>query len=151
MERMSGPRTPEHLNTMQPTESRLLDWLRAARRVMAFCGAGVSAESGLPTFRGAGGLWEGIPVEEVATSRAFRHDPARVWRFYAWRQEAVSAAAPNAAHYALAAMEQRYEEFLLVTQNVDDLHERAGSRRLVKLHGNLMELRCPRCAAVTRI
>src|SRR5262249_45593304 len=92
-----------------------------------------------------GGLWEGVPVEEVATPQAFARDPARVWRFYAWRQERVAAAAPNAAHRALASMEERFEAFLLVTQNVDDLHERAGSRQIVKLHGNLMEIRCVRC------
>src|SRR5436305_4493419 len=118
---------------------------------MAFCGAGVSAESGLPTFRGAGGLWEGSPVQEVATPEGFRRDPARVWRFYAWRQAGVASAAPNAAHRALAAMEQHFDAFLLVSQNVDDLHERAGSHRLVKLHGSLMETRCPRCRRVTSV
>jgi NAD-dependent deacetylase len=128
---------------------KLLDWLRVAQSVAAFCGAGVSAESGLPTFRGAGGLWEGTPVEEVATPKAFARDPARVWSFYAWRQESAAAAAPNAAHVTLARMEQIYERFLVITQNVDNLHERAGSRHLVKLHGNLMELRCPGCETLT--
>jgi NAD-dependent deacetylase len=130
-------------------EATLVEWLKAADSVMAFCGAGVSAESGLPTFRGAGGLWDGDPVEAVATPESFRRDPQRVWRFYSRRQEALARARPNPAHLALAAMEQRYRRFLLVTQNVDDLHERAGSRELVKLHGNLMQVRCVRCGLLT--
>jgi NAD-dependent deacetylase len=126
-------------------EDTLVEWLRAARRVIAFCGAGVSAESGVPTFRGAGGLWEGHRVEEVATPAAFHRDPRLVWRFYAARQEGLAAVHPNPAHRALAAMEARYDDFLLVTQNVDNLHERAGSRKMVKLHGSVMEVRCVRC------
>lgn len=127
----------------------LAGWLREAGRVMAFCGAGISAESGLPTFRGAGGLWEGHRVEEVATPEAFEVDPQRVWRFYAQRQAALGDVRPNPAHEALARMEGRYRDFLLVTQNVDDLHERAGSTRLIKLHGSLMEVRCTECERVT--
>lgn len=115
---------------------------------MAFCGAGVSAESGLPTFRGPGGLWEGHRVEDVATPAAFRRDPQMVWRFYAMRQEALGRVEPNPAHHALARLEQACDDFLLVTQNVDDLHERAGSRKMVKIHGSLMETRCVRCERV---
>jgi NAD-dependent deacetylase len=129
-------------------EELLIEHLRGARAVLAFCGAGVSAESGLPTFRGAGGLWEGHRVEEVATPQAFRRDPALVWRFYAARQQAHLTVHPNPAHEALAAMEDRYDPFLLVTQNVDQLHERAGSRKMIKLHGSLFETRCTACAAV---
>lgn len=129
----------------------LVNWLRSARRVMAFCGAGVSAESGVPTFRGAGGLWEGHRVEDVATPEAFEADPQTVWRFYAMRQEALQKVDPNPAHRVLAAMEARYPEFLLVTQNVDHLHERAGSSRMIKLHGSIMEVRCTECARVTPI
>lgn len=125
--------------------------LRAARRVCVYAGAGVSAESGIPTFRGAGGLWEKHRAEELATPEAFARDPLLVWRWYAWRQRVVAAARPNAAHRALAAMEAFYPEFLLVTQNVDDLHERAGSRRMVKLHGSVMETRCPRCGDVASL
>jgi NAD-dependent deacetylase len=102
----------------------------------------VSAESGLATFRGAGGLWEGRPPAELATPEAFREDPETVWRFYAWRRERAAAAEPNAAHHALAALERRLAGFHLVTQNVDGLHERAGSRRIVRLHGSLWRLRC---------
>lgn len=133
------------------SEAMLIEWLRSARRVLAFCGAGVSAESGVPTFRGAGGLWEGHRIEEVATPEAFEYHPELVWRFYAMRQEALPHVAPNPAHQVLAAMEARYPDFLLVTQNVDDLHERAGSSRMIKLHGSLMEVRCSECERVTPI
>ena len=136
---------------MSTPEAQLTDWLREAERVMAFCGAGVSAESGVPTFRGAGGLWEGHRIEDVAMPEGFQRDPQAVWRFYVQRQEQLQTVRPNPAHEVLAAMEDRYAEFLLVTQNVDDLHERAGSRKLVKLHGSLMETRCTRCATVTAL
>jgi len=129
------------------SESVFVEWLRQAGRVLAFCGAGVSAESGVPTFRGAGGLWEGHRIEEVATPEAFARNPQLVWRFYAARQEALRQVEPNPAHRALAEMERYYSGFLLVTQNVDNLHERAGSREMVKIHGSLMEVRCVRCAA----
>lgn len=133
---------------LDPSERQLAEWLTGARRVMAFCGAGVSAESGVPTFRGAGGLWEGHSIEEVATPEAFDRNPLLVWRFYALRQQGVVQVRPNPAHYALAAIERSHAQFLLVTQNIDNLHERAGSRKLIKLHGNLMEARCTRCKAV---
>lgn len=130
-------------------EQTLEHWLREASAVLAFCGAGVSAESGVPTFRGAGGLWEGHRVADVATPEAFEQDPRTVWRFYAARQEALQQVEPNPAHAVLAAMEERYPELLLVTQNVDNLHERAGSRKLIKLHGSLMEVLCTRCETIT--
>ena len=127
----------------------LISWLSEARRIFAFCGAGISAESGVPTFRGAGGLWEGHRVEEVATPEAFEIDPQTVWRFYAQRQAQLPNVEPNAAHRVLAEMENRYDELLLVTQNVDNLHERAGSSQLIKLHGSLMEVRCTECERIT--
>ena len=117
--------------------------------MLAFCGAGVSAESGVPTFRGAGGLWEGHRVEDVATPEAFEQDPLLVWRFYAARQRSLRSVEPNPAHRVLAEMERHYREFLLVTQNVDNLHERAGSEQLLKLHGSLLETRCTECERVT--
>ena len=110
--------------------------------ILALTGAGVSAESGLATFRGPDGLWEGRDPMELATPEAFSQDPDTVWRFYAWRREKAAAAEPNGAHTALADLERRREDFLLVTQNVDGLHERAGSRRVVRLHGSLWRLRC---------
>jgi NAD-dependent protein deacetylase/lipoamidase len=114
--------------------------------VLVLTGAGVSAESGVPTFRGAGGLWEGRRAEDVATPQAFQSDPELVWRFYAQRRLKAAEVAPNAGHVALARLEQRLgDRFLLATQNVDGLHRRAGSRRLVELHGNLFTSRCDGC------
>ena len=116
--------------------------------IVVLTGAGVSAESGLPTFRGGGGLWEGHRVEEVATPGAFARDPQLVYRFYNQRRAKLrdAAVAPNPAHRALAELERGWPGgFLLVTQNVDDLHERAGSRRLVHLHGELMRGLCRAC------
>lgn len=132
-------------------EQQLIDLMDSARRVFVFCGAGVSAESGVPTFRGMGGLWEGHRVEDVATPEAFQRDPVTVWRFYAARQAGLMGVLPNPAHQVLAAMERHYPAFLLVSQNVDNLHERAGSHRLVKLHGSLMETRCTAHGTVTTI
>jgi NAD-dependent deacetylase len=115
-------------------------------RLLVLTGAGISAESGLATFRGAGGLWDGHPVEQVASPGGFAADPELVWRFYSMRRAAAATAAPNAAHEALAAVEERLgERFLLVTQNVDGLHGRAGSRRLVEIHGTLWRTRCSAC------
>lgn len=130
------------LRSDKSEEAQLVEYLQRASRIFVFCGAGVSAESGLPTFRGMGGLWEGHRVEDVATPEAFARDPATVWRFYTARQAGLTHAEPNPAHQVLAAMERHYPAFLLVSQNVDDLHERAGSQKLVKLHGSLMETRC---------
>ncbi len=111
-------------------------------------GAGVSAESGLPTFRGAGGLWCGYRVEEVASPQAWARDPRMVWEFYSMRRRAAAAAAPNPGHRALAELERRLaDRFLLCTQNVDSLHEQAGSQRVVHMHGELFKSRCDRCAA----
>ena len=110
--------------------------------MLALTGAGVSAESGLATFRGAGGLWEGRDPATLATPEAFHEDPLTVWRFYAWRRARAAAARPNPAHEALVALERARDGFLLVTQNVDGLHERCGSRRVVRLHGSLWRVRC---------
>jgi NAD-dependent deacetylase len=109
-------------------------------------GAGISAESGLATFRGSGGLWNGYRVEEVATPEAWAADPTLVWHFYSQRRRNASSAQPNAAHLALARIEmQLADRFYLCTQNVDDLHERAGSQRIHHMHGNLFQSRCTRC------
>lgn len=117
--------------------------------VVVLTGAGVSADSGVATFRGAGGLWEGQRIEDVATPEAWRRAPDRVWRFYQQRRAALASVGPNAAHSALVELERRLAAsgapFTLVTQNVDDLHERAGSRALLHMHGELAVLRCERC------
>lgn len=118
----------------------------AEDRLFVLTGAGVSAESGLATFRGSGGLWNGHRVEDVATPEAWRANPELVWRFYSMRRRDAMTAEPNAGHFALAAMEQKLgERFYLCTQNVDDLHERAGSRRVHHMHGTLFQSRCEWC------
>ena len=120
--------------------------LLAYDRLFVLTGTGVSAESGLATFRGSGGLWNGYAVEQVATPQAWRQDPALVWNFYSMRRRDAQAAQPNPAHLALAAIEQKLgDRFYLCTQNVDDLHERAGSHRVQHMHGTLFHSRCEGC------
>jgi NAD-dependent deacetylase len=120
--------------------------LVAEDRVFVLTGAGISAESGLATFRGSGGLWNGFRVEQVATPEAWEADPALVWGFYSQRRRDALAAEPNAGHRALAELERRLgHRFYLCTQNVDDLHERAGSERVHHMHGTLFASRCVRC------
>ena len=117
--------------------------LSSQDRVFVLTGAGVSAESGLPTFRGVNGLWRGYRVEEVATPEAFAADPALVWQFYSERRQRHETVKPNPAHYALAELERTLaERFFLCTQNVDSLHEQAGSQRVVHMHGRIMQSRC---------
>ena len=118
------------------------------RNIVILTGAGISAESGVPTFRAADGLWENHRIEDVATPQAFRRDPALVQRFYDARRAALAGVAPNAAHLALARLDADWSgELLLVTQNVDDLHERGGSRRLLHMHGELKRALCTGCGA----
>lgn len=119
--------------------------LAAARRVVVFTGAGVSQESGLGTFRGPGGLWERFRPEQLATPEAFDRDPGLVWRWYAGRFEAMRAAVPNPAHRTIARWGTRFPSLLVVTQNIDRLHQRAGSRDVLELHGTVWESRCVRC------
>jgi NAD-dependent deacetylase len=114
--------------------------------LLVLTGAGVSAESGLPTYRGTGGLWRSLPFERLASPAGFHADPALVWRFYSERREAALRAEPNPGHRALVEAERRLgERFLLVTQNVDGLHRRAGSERLIEIHGRLLGTRCSGC------
>lgn len=124
-------------------------WLREARRIAVLTGAGVSAESGVPTFRGPGGLWRTHRPEELATQGAFARDPKLVWEWYDWRRSLIARVDPNPGHSALAALEDRSPEFTLITQNVDGLHERAGSRRVHRLHGSIWRVRCTECCAET--
>ncbi|MBZ0117489.1 MAG: NAD-dependent deacylase [Sandaracinaceae bacterium] len=115
-------------------------------RLLVLTGAGASKDSGIPTFRDAGGLWENHRVEDVGSPEGFARDPQLVWRFYSQRRAGVLRAEPNAGHHALASVEERLgDRFLLVTQNVDGLHARAGSRRSIELHGSLLFTRCSRC------
>jgi NAD-dependent deacetylase len=120
--------------------------LSAKDRLFVLTGAGISAESGLATFRGSGGLWNGYRVEEVATPEAWYANPELVWQFYSMRRRDAMKAHPNAGHIALAAIEEKLDErFYLCTQNVDDLHERAGSLRIHHMHGSLFQSRCVHC------
>ncbi len=141
------PPVDDALNDVLRQASALLG---SARRVCVLTGAGVSAESGVNTFRGAGGLWEGHRVEDVATPGAFARDPVFVWKFYNARRAALNSVRPNPGHVALAAMERRWGSgrFTLVTQNVDGLHRDAGSETVVELHGNIRRVRCTGCLAV---
>ena len=117
--------------------------LRLARRITVLTGAGISAESGMPTFRDAQtGLWARYRPEELATPQAFRRDPRLVWEWYAWRRGLVTQVEPNPGHLALAEMEQHVPSFILITQNVDGLHRRAGSQNIVELHGNIHRVKC---------
>ena len=118
------------------------------RNIVILTGAGVSAESGIDTFRAEGGLWEQHRVEDVATPEAFERDPELVLRFYDMRREAIQTKQPNPAHEALAKLDREWSgELLIVTQNVDDLHERAGARRLIHMHGALRSALCAMCGA----
>jgi len=118
----------------------LVDALTGARRVTVMTGAGVSAASGVPTFRGADGLWKHFRVEELATPDAFARDPRLVWEWYNWRRQLIGACEPNAAHHVLADWSLRFPQFALITQNVDGLHERAGTARVLRLHGSIWDV-----------
>ncbi len=144
---MHPPVDADDLDTALERATRML---RRANRVAVLTGAGVSAESGVPTFRGGGGLWEGQRVEDVATPRAFARDPTLVWRFYNARRANLRTVRPNPGHRALVDLEDRWtsDRFTLVTQNVDGLHRAAGSRHVLEVHGTLSRVRCTECPRV---
>jgi NAD-dependent deacetylase len=123
----------------------LIARLRGARSILVLTGSGISAESGLPTFRGAGGLWRTHRVEELASPQGFARDPRLVWTWYNERNAVHRRAQPNAGHYAIASLEERLPDVTLATQNVDSLHLRAGSRNVLELHGALRTARCTGC------
>jgi len=132
-----------------------LDDLRAAVQashfIAALTGAGISAESGIPTFRGPGGLWRSFRPEELATPEAFQRDPHLVWEWYNWRRGIIRRAEPNPGNRALASLERlKGDGFRLITQNIDGLHDSAGSRHVAKLHGDIWRVRCTGCGSVTR-
>jgi NAD-dependent deacetylase len=128
---------------------RVAGGLRGARRVTVLTGAGVSAASGVPTFRGADGLWKQYRAVDLATPEAFARDPELVWEWYAWRRERIAGCRPNRAHEVLAAWTRRLARCRVITQNVDDLHVRAGTEALIRLHGSIWELTCARsCAGI---
>ena len=124
----------------------LLDALRQARHIVVFSGAGISAESGIPTFRDKmTGLWANFSAEMLATRMSFRRDPALVWGWYEWRRRLIMDVQPNPAHFAVAKLAMRAPKVTVITQNVDDLHERAGSEDVIHLHGSLFTARCFAC------
>jgi len=128
--------------------SVLAERLKTAKRVTILTGAGVSAASGVPTFRGSGGLWRQFRAEDLATPEAFARDPVLVWEWYAWRRELIAGCQPNRAHEVIADWSKTFARCTVVTQNVDDLHVRAGTANLIRVHGSLWELSCWRgCGA----
>src|ERR1700691_5554075 len=131
---------------MDPPLAQVRDLLHKASTVAALTGAGISAESGIPTFRGPGGIWRTYRAENLATPEAFAENPKLVWEWYNFRRGVIAGVEPNAGHRALAEFERRKENFRLITQNVDGLHDRAGSRNLLKIHGDIWTLRCTVCA-----
>ncbi len=124
--------------------------LEEALKIAVLTGAGISRESGIPTFRGTDGLWRNYSPEQLATPEAFARDPRLVWEWYDWRRSVIQKAQPNAGHLALAKLEQRKYAFTLITQNVDGLHDRAGSKNVLKLHGDIWQVRCQGCGSVER-
>lgn len=119
--------------------------LKEAKFVIVLTGAGVSAESGIPTFRGENGLWKNFRAEDLATPEAFARNPEQVWEWYQYRRDIIRKAEPNNAHYTIAKIEKLVPKFLLITQNIDNLHTRAGTKNIIELHGNIFRNRCGRC------
>lgn len=124
--------------------SNVLERVRKAKRATVFTGAGVSAESGVPTFRGAGGIWHKYDYHKLATHEGFVEDPKLVWEWYQLRQVEIQKASPNPAHTTISEMEKHFAEFSVLTQNIDGMHKRAGSHNIVELHGNIWRMRCER-------
>jgi NAD-dependent deacetylase len=127
----------------------LIPKLQSARQVVALTGSGISAESGIPTFRGEDGLWKTYRAQDLATPEAFARSPELVWEWYDWRRGLMAAKDPNAGHRILAEWEDRFAHFTLITQNIDGLHRRAGSKNVLELHGNIWRMRCTQEGTVT--
>mgnify|MGYP001168302041 CR=1 FL=1 len=128
--------------------SRLKKQLASAKDIVVLTGAGISADSGVPTFRGQDGLWRNFRAEDLATPEAFERDPRLVWEWYNWRRELIATKSPNPAHHTVVELERRCRNFWLITQNVDGLHRDAGSRKLSEIHGNIWMVRCTLCRHV---
>jgi NAD-dependent deacetylase len=122
--------------------------IEKASGINILTGAGISSESGVPTFRGEEGLWRKFRSEDLATPQAFRRDPKLVWEWYDWRRQIIKEAKPNSGHYALVELENQKSNFTLITQNIDGLHQLAGNRHIVEMHGNLWQIRCTRCGVI---
>ena len=121
-----------------------------SKKITVLTGAGISAESGIPTFRGSDGLWNNLNPQDIATPEAYNNDPKLVWEWYDWRRRIIDKASPNHGHLALAEIERQKEKFTLITQNIDGLHQVAGSQNIIELHGNIWETRCVNCGLVAR-
>lgn len=128
---------------------KLIMRLKNAYTITVLTGAGISAESGMPTFRGKDGIWKNYPVEELATVEALEKNPKTFWEFYNWRRSILTSIKPNMGHYALVDIENYFEDFTLLTQNVDGLHGKAGSINLLEIHGNITKNRCLNCNDLT--
>lgn len=134
---------------MQKEIEALKEVIENAQKVAVLTGAGISAESGVPTFRGADGLWRNYRATDLATPEAFSRDPELVWEFYNWRRNLIGRLTYNSAHKALVDLESKVPYFTLITQNVDGLHVLAGSRNILEIHGNLWKVRCSKCQRIT--
>ncbi|HDL89988.1 MAG TPA: NAD-dependent deacylase [Thermodesulforhabdus norvegica] len=136
------------LNNSRTLRDKILkarELILSSEYVVVLTGAGISAESGVPTFRGSDGIWRNYNAMELATPEAFNTNPKLVWEFYLWRRRLIASCNPNPAHYALVKLEQKVPFFTLITQNVDGLHHKAGSKNVLEIHGNLWRVRCTRC------
>ncbi len=120
--------------------------IEQASSLSVLTGAGISSESGIPTFRGEEGLWKNYSPQELASPEAFRRDPSLVWEWYDWRRKIIHGATPNAGHTALSRLEEEKDRFTLITQNIDGLHQKAGNRNIIEIHGSIWELRCTNCS-----
>ena len=130
-------------------QEKMLEKLRTASNIVVVTGSGISSESGIPTFRGEDGLWKNYRAEELATPGAFNSNPELVWEWYDWRRQLIGKVEPNSGHEIIARMEDYYQEFLLITQNVDGLHRNAGSNNVVEIHGNIWRVRCTEEGTIT--
>ncbi len=128
--------------------SKAREKVGGASNIVVLTGAGISAESGVPTFRGQKGLWENVKPEEFATPEAFWRDPKLVWEWYDWRRKVMKEAKPNPGHYALAELESLKGGLTLITQNIDGLHQMAGSGNVTEIHGNIWQIRCTKCGKI---
>jgi NAD-dependent deacetylase len=129
--------------------SQIKDRIASAQSITVLTGAGISADSGIPTFRGEDGLWKNFKAEDLATPEAFARNPRLVWEWYDWRRSLIASKTPNAGHYALVKMEKHCHDFTLITQNVDGFHALAGSQNIVELHGNIWKVRCTHCGTIS--
>lgn len=129
----------------------ILERIRSAESVSVLTGAGASAESGIPTFRGAGGIWEKYDFTKLATPQGFREDPVLAWEWYQLRQREMKKARPNPAHMVIAEMEGRFRKLTVLTQNIDGMHRRAGNRNIVELHGNIWRMKCTRDGTIIQL